>query len=88
MKATSILQSEIELGTRRSIVLPDFFISTCRRADNELFMMLPRAPPLAHSKGCVKIHAFEVERVRMVCSITVDNDEAGFKHNSNKVVIF
>ena len=30
-----------------------------------------------------------IERIKMVCSnITVDNDEAGFKHNSNEVIIF
>ena len=29
-----------------------------------------------------------IMRIKMVCSnITVDNDEAGFKHNSNEVII-
>ena len=30
-----------------------------------------------------------IVRIKMVCSnITVNNDEAGFKHNSNEVIIF
>ena len=57
IKGIPISNDHIRVTSRQSIVLPDFFISSFRRSMN-----IHEHTHRPCAEGCVKLHAFEVER--------------------------